>query len=185
MRTSPDWNFLVREYLSGDSLAFDELYSTVYPRVLGFIESRFGLVHFAQDAAAETLIKVWKNIERFNQTRGDFLIWVFQIAYNTTLDFLRQRKRNTHLPLEVVLSLTTDDRSRTGLSEVDLNLIRKLLRRVPEKNRRVVIQRIYQDMTAEEISIAEGVKVGTVRSRYRLALELLRKQISGEREDWI
>src|SRR6185436_12548934 len=82
---------LVKRCQKGDTAAFDELVTRYRTRVFGMI---YNMVHSEQDAwdlAQDSFLKAWKSIGRF-RGQSSFFTWLYRIAMNVTIDWLRRRQ---------------------------------------------------------------------------------------------
>jgi RNA polymerase sigma-70 factor (ECF subfamily) len=82
---------LVRSFIDGDRGNFDLLLKKYLNPVYNFVFKMAGDKNLAEDIVQETFVKVWKNIKKFDQNQN-FKTWIFAIARNTTIDWLRKRQ---------------------------------------------------------------------------------------------
>ena len=123
------------------------------------------------DLVQETFIKAWNSIEKF---RGDSQIstWLYRIAINETLAFLKKRQIET-IPLD------NEEHDFIGTIESDAYfcgdkadaLFRKAIGTLPEKQRLVFNMKYYEDMKYEEISEILGTSVGALKASYHIAIK--------------
>ena len=123
------------------------------------------------DLVQETFIKAWSGIESF---RGESQIstWLYRIAINETLAFLKKRQIET-VPLD------NEEHDLIGTIESDVYfcgdkadaLFRKAIGKLPEKQRLVFNMKYYEDMKYEEISEILGTSVGALKASYHIAVK--------------
>ena len=82
---------LIQQYLKGDSKSLDFLIAKYLKMIYSFVYKNVGSQSDAEDITQEVFVKVWKNLKKFDQKKS-FKPWIFQIAKNTSIDFLRKRK---------------------------------------------------------------------------------------------
>ena len=82
---------IIYEYLKGDQRALEFLVKKYIKPIYSFVYRNVGDVEAAEDITQEVFIRVWKNIRRFDLNK-DFKPWIFQIAKNASIDYLRKRK---------------------------------------------------------------------------------------------
>lgn len=173
---------LVAAAQRGDSAAMDQLLRRHYDRVHAVCRRIAGGSRDADDAVQEAMIRVVRNIDRFDG-RAAFGTWVYRIATNTALDELRRRKRQPQLhvvadddergPIE-----PTDDRAhRTVEAVADRLSINEALAQLPDEFRLPVVMRDVGDLDYAEIADELAIPIGTVKSRIargrRQLLEIL------------
>ena len=82
---------LIINYLGGDKSSLDILIERYLKYIYNFACKNVGDQSSAEDITQEVFIKVWKNIRKFDQKKN-FKPWIFQIAKNTSIDFLRKKR---------------------------------------------------------------------------------------------
>lgn len=148
--------------------SFDEFYRLHAGPVGQALELTLGDRELAEDALNEAMARAlqrWKRVARFDNPEG----WVYRVAMNWALSWLRRRRRERDRPLA-----TTD----TTVQPQDHDLERALAG-LSVDHRSVVVCRFFLDWsvkrTAESLDIAEG----TVKSRLARALENIKKELEG------
>ena len=82
---------LIQQYLKGDEKSLEILIARYLKPIYSFVYKNVGNPSEAEDITQEVFIKIWKNIKKFDQNKN-FKPWIFQIAKNTSIDFLRKKK---------------------------------------------------------------------------------------------
>ncbi len=133
----------------------------------------------ADDLLQEVFLKVWAALPSF---RGGSSVstWVWRIATNEALNFLRREKvraalRFTSIDAELERKVLADPYFNG--TEAERNLSRAVAR-LPEKQRQVFIMRYWDDLTYEEISAITDTSVGALKASYHLAQEKIRLNLS-------
>ena len=135
----------------------------------------------AQDLVQEALLRVHKGLERYQP--GSLEGWLARIVTNVFLDDVRRRRRRPVDALpddpDWVLPPTpgADEASRDFSDDVQ-----RALSALPDDFRAAVVLSDVADLTYDEIAVALGVPVGTVRSRIHRGRRLLRTSLAGARE---
>ena len=132
----------------------------------------------ADDAAQETFVKVWKNIESF---KGDSKLytWIYRIATNEALNHLRKKKRRFFIPIgdiEHELSSSLDTDIYYSGDEIQLKLQKALLK-LPEKQRLVFNMKYFEEMKFKDIAEVMDVSVGSLKAQYHHAVKKIEKFI--------
>lgn len=176
---------LLNNYLSGDRGAISQLIDRHTRRVRDYIRMMVKDNDVADDILQETFIKAVRVIDegRYADT-GKFLSWVLRIAHNQVIDHFRAQK-NTRTVSESDAGYnmlgtlrfaegTVEDRM---ISEQIENDVRRLIDRLPDEQREVVMMRYYSGLSFQEIADQTGVSINTALGRMRYALINLRKMI--------
>ena len=142
-----------------------------YDRIHAVTKRIAGTSRDADDATQEALIKIVRNLPRFDG-RSSFGTWAYRIATNAALDELRKRKRRPSLTMvrdddsgEVRLEPVDDLAGRRVEAIADRLAIDSALADLPEEFRAAVVLRDVGDLDYAEIAEVLDVPVGTVKSR--------------------
>ncbi len=187
----PDEHQLVQRVRQGDLTAYDELVRRYQERVYATIYHMIGNHEDANDLAQEAFIKAFQALKSF---KGDssFFTWVYRIAVNKTINFLKQRKNHAHMSLDdaefntehdpdmVALVSHNTPRRDLHLSELQEKL-NAALQKLSKDHRLVIVLHDIQGLSHDEISKIMDCNVGTVRSRLFYA----RQQMQGFLADYL
>ena len=179
---------LVQNAQQGDVAAYDELVRRYQERIYSTIYHMTSNHEDAVDLAQETFIKGFQALRSF---KGDssFYTWVYRIAVNKTINFVKQRKNKTHLSLNDLdfnaehdpdlVALVSDKTPRrdAGLAELQGKL-NAAMQKLSPPHRLVVTLHDIQGLPHEEIARIMDCNVGTVRSRLFYARQQLQAYLS-------
>ena len=180
---TPD-SVLVNNYVNGNENALTILINRHQSKIFGFIYSKIADRDISNDIFQDTFIKVIKTLKSnsYNE-EGKFLPWVMRIAHNLIIDHFRKNKK---MPMYreteefSIFSIMSDDsltiENKIIRNQVETDL-KKLIEKLPEDQKEVLIMRMYQDMSFKEISEITGVSINTALGRMRYALMNMRKII--------
>lgn len=177
-----DDNFLIKKYLEGDQSSLKFIIDKYTPSIFNFSKRFVG--DNAPDITQEVFIKVWKNLRKFNAEKSQFKTWLFTIARNTIIDYMRKNKA-------VPISFISEDESfvenipdeaplppivmeKLQDKEVLLNAIENL----PENYKSVLTLYYGEDMTFKEIGEVLGKPLNTVKSYHYRAIALLKELLN-------
>ncbi len=171
---------VVQAFLDGDERAFGELVRRYDNRLINFVYRTVGDRERAQDLVQETFVRVYRHLERFDQSKK-FSTWIYTIASNLAKNELRNRSRNPLVLFQAIKQNWDADHrplewEDTHYKPDDLFRKRHLKEKVeeavaqlPEHHRIVFVLRELEGKTYEEISDITGVNLGTVKSRLNRA----------------
>lgn len=175
---------LVQQYIAGNENALAILINRHQSKIYGFIYSKLPDRDVADDIFQDTFIKVIKTLKSnaYNE-EGKFLPWVMRIAHNLIVDHFR---RNKKMPLvrdteefSIFSVIKDDSKTIEGLmiNQVIEEDLRRIIQELPADQKEVLVMRIYQDLSFNEIAEITGVSINTALGRMRYALMNLRKVI--------
>lgn len=186
-------NRLVQKARGGDEDAFGELVKMYYQRVYGLAYGMIGHVEDAREVTQQVWVKVWNKIAGFKAESG-FFTWVYRIASNASLDFIRHRARRREdlLPDGVTVESFGDlqpERAASTVTRPDRELAREetreqfeaALRGLSEEHRLAITLREVDGLSYEEIAKVMGCRKGTVMSRIFYARRRLQEELRGVR----
>ena len=186
-----DESVLVRDARRGDLAAYDELVRRYQERIYATIYHMTSNHEDANDLAQESFIKAFQALKTF-KGGSSFYTWLYRIAVNKTINFLKQRKNRTHLSLNdldfnaehdpdlVALISDKTPRREAGLTELQEKLNAAMLK-LSEPHRLVVVLHDVQGLSHDEIAKIMDCNIGTVRSRLFYA----RQQLQGYLSDYL
>lgn len=126
----------------------------------------------ADDLVQETFIKVYRNIDSF-RADSQLFTWIYRIATNESLNFLKKKKRRFFMPIgdvEHELMQKVDDSPHIEGDEIQKKLQKALLK-LPEKQRLVFNMKYFDDLKYEEIADITGSSVGSLKANYHHAVK--------------
>jgi RNA polymerase sigma factor (sigma-70 family) len=179
---------LVRRARKGDLTAYDDLVRRYQERVYATIYHMTANHEDANDLAQEAFIKAFQALKSF-KGGSSFYTWVYRIAVNKTINFLKQRKTRAQMSLDdldfnaehdpdlVALISEKTPRREVGLAELQEKLNAAMLR-LSEPHRLAVTLHDVQGLSHEEIAKIMECNVGTVRSRLFYARQQLQAYLS-------
>ncbi len=134
----------------------------------------------SDDIMQEVFIKVWKNLDKFREDSSLFT-WIYRIATNECLGFLKKKKRRFFLPIHDVTSELTSKLSSSENVLLDGNAIeiklQKALLALPDKQRIVFNMRYYDEMSFAEIAEITQTSVGALKASYHHAAKKVEKLV--------
>ena len=163
---------LVCSCLHGDQRAFAELVSRYQKPLYNLALRMTADPEDAKDVVQSTFIKAYEKLSTY-QYQYHFFSWLYRIAINDSINFLRQRKRFTPLHEEIL-----PDTVRTEKAFQDLDLaeyIQTALMQIKLEYRTVIILRHFQELSYEEIAYILNLSVERVKSRLFTARGLLKQ----------
>jgi RNA polymerase sigma-70 factor (ECF subfamily) len=162
-RTAPrelDWNSVYRDQL---------------PRLYNYFRFRIGRDADVEDLTARTFEKAWKARDRYRRDLSGFSTWLFSIAQNVAIDYLRAARR--HLPLEsasAVAAATTpeDDASKRS----DIQRLAKLTTHLSDRAQELIALKYGAALSNRMIARITGLSESNVGTVLQRTVEKLRSQ---------
>lgn len=158
-----------------DEKAFTHMYN-MYSRSLFAVISNLIKEHEeAEDVLQEVFVKIWKNIDSYNETKGRFYTWILNIARNTAIDKLRSKGFNNskkNLSSDNFVHLLDDSNRATNM--IDVIGIRDFVKKLKPKCIQIIELLFFKGYTQQEASEELEIPLGTVKTQNRNCINDLR-----------
>lgn len=152
-------------------------------RVFGLALTMLGDQALAEDIAQEALVRAWRHAPVYDPRRGAVSTWVLTIGRNLTIDALRMRRAVPTDPDDLIaLGLSNNEPSpdEAAVSSDAARGLRVALAGLRAEQRRALLLAYFHGMTAAEVGEAEGIPLGTAKTRIRTGLKNLRETLANE-----
>lgn len=163
-----------------EEINWDSVVSNELPKLYNYFRYRLGDESAAEDLTSIVLEKAWLKRSRYNRDRAAFSTWLFSIAKNEVVGFLR--KQRISLPISMAETAHGETVENDFEQLHDIQKLSHLLTNLPERERELVSLKFGAELNNREISTITGLSesnVGTILSR---VLQKLREQWKAQDE---
>jgi RNA polymerase sigma-70 factor, ECF subfamily len=173
---------LISTAISGREDSFEEIVRRYQRPIVGYIYRMLGNQDSAADVSQEVFIKVYNSLSKYS-SEYKFSTWLYKIAHNATIDFIRRNSHHTQslemenedgtfeFQLESKRPTPEQERERTEWRTE----IEGVVNRLPNGYRELILLRHSQDMSYDEIAEITNLPLGTVKNRLFRAREIMRE----------
>jgi len=180
---------LVTAAKGGDVASYEVLVRYFSPRLISMVTGMIQNSHDAQDIVQDAMVRAYNALGRY-EAKATFYTWLYRIAYNLTLNYVKSKKRKKQVSMDQMEEQTglntTEfiDRSATSDPERQLELehlkkrLNKALQELSEKHRAVVTMFDIEGLPHAKIAEILNISEGTVRSRLHYAHRELQAKLS-------
>jgi RNA polymerase sigma-70 factor (ECF subfamily) len=169
---------LVQNLKALDKRAFALLYDNYGAALLGVINNLVNNNDEAENLLQDVFVKVWKYINRYDHTKGRLYTWLVTICRNTALNYLRSQENIRKVEIRNTETGVYTQRLITEPKATDHIGLQKVVEKLEEKHRTVIDLIYYWGYTQQEVAKKLDLPLGTVKTRTRTALQLLKEQLS-------
>ena len=148
-----------------------QLYDRYSSPLYGVIRRIVNDDEIAQDALQDAFVKIWKNFNNYDENKSQLFTWMYAIARNTALD--HQRKINKSYTDDIQKQVDNVLLS-TSMNE-DAMDIREKLNNIESKYKEVIDALFFQGYSQREWSKESGTPLGTIKSRLRVGMRMLKE----------
>ena len=178
---------LLRRAQGGDPEAFEQLMGPLEQLVWRVCWHYMGNREAAEDCGQEAMVRIWRNLGSY---RGDCALesWVYRIAANCCMDWLRKKKRDRSVSMEPLREKGFDQADNApgteeqAIAADERQRLREAIADLPEEQREALVMTQLERISYEEAARTLGVSEGTVKSRVNRAKARLREILAGEGE---
>jgi RNA polymerase sigma-70 factor (ECF subfamily) len=170
---NPDDSALIARIRAGDESAMADLYDRYSGIVYGVALRVLGNTMAAEDVLQEVFLQLWRNPQAFDAERGRLSAWLAVIARNRAIDHLR--KRPPEDDIEDLAISTGVNLENAAAQKQAVDKVRGALGQLPVEQRRLLELAFFEGMTHSEIAAKTGEPLGTIKTRIRSGLLVLRK----------
>ncbi len=169
---------LIGRTAEGDETALGALYDKTGSYVYGLAFRVLNDSTMTEEVTMDVYMQVWKQAGKFDQERGNPMVWLTVLARSRAIDRLRvgKKDRETREPLEEISDERDeahDPEQRSVYSEQG-RIVRQALNSLPSEQRVIIELAYFEGLSQSEISTQIGEPLGTVKTRVRLGMVKLR-----------
>ena len=162
--------------LRKEEKAFTQLYDMYSKSLFSIITNLINNREEAEDVLQEVFVKIWKNIETYNQSKGRLYTWMLNITRNTAIDKLRSKGFNNsqkNLSSDNFVHLLDDSNKLTN--RIDSIGLREFVSKLKPKCIQLIDLLFFKGFTQQEASEELIIPLGTVKTQNRMCMNDLRK----------
>lgn len=174
---------LITSYLKGDERSLEILIKRYLKPIYSFVFRFVGKSQEADDITQEVFVKAWRSLKKFNLKKS-FKTWIFTIAKNTAIDYLKKKKEISFSEFEKetgenFFTKTLIDPSPLPQEILEMadtgQLLKRALEKLSSKYRLILYLRYNDHFTFGEIAETLGESINTIKTRHRRGIAALRK----------
>ncbi len=173
-----DEESLVRRAKEGDQNAFAQLYEEHFDKIYRYVAFKIGDKIEAEDMTQQVFLNALQSISSFKWKGISFAAWLFRIAHNQMVDYLRKKTRHVAAPLDE--SLVSSDSNPQLMAEHSLDIEQLLLatRRLTKAQQEVISLRFAGGLSIVQVAKIMGKSQGAVKALQHSAIAALRRAFS-------
>lgn len=171
---------LIASLLNKDNESFTLLYDNYSKSHYGVIFNLVKNKEEAEDILQEVFVKIWSNIDTYNESKGRLYTWMLNITRNTTIDKLRSKGFNNsqkNLSIDNFVYMFEDNSSKL-VDKLDVIGIRKFIEKLKPKCIQLIELLFFQEFTQQEASDELEIPLGTVKTQSRNCINELRSMVN-------
>lgn len=170
--------FLLRVKQERCETSFNQLYHYYAPRLCAFLRQKGASDRISQEVMQDVMARVWEKAHQFDAATANASTWIFTIARNRFIDHVRKEKRSEVDMNDPLLVRDPTPAPDAGLQSSETSLaLRTAIAALPAAQAEILKLIYLQGMKQQAVATKLSVPLNTVKSRLRLALEKLRREM--------
>jgi RNA polymerase sigma factor (sigma-70 family) len=170
-------DLLVAGLKSHNNDAYEYLYLNYKNALYTVIKQFIADEDISNDVLQDVFVAIWKNIEKYEPSKGRLFTWLHTLTRNTTINTLRSKAYKSEQKNETIENVVSVlDEERNASLNIDSIGLRKQVDQLRTDYKNVISLSYFNGYTQEEIAKILDIPVGTVKTRLRNALIEIRKQ---------
>lgn len=166
---------LVRQAQQGDKDAFAELYEAYFDKIYRYVVLKISNKAEAEDMTQQVFLKAYQSIGSFKWKGVPFSAWLFRIAHNQMVDFVRKQSKRPTVHLEESMVSSDDNPLQTVERRFDIERLRLATRQLTAAQQEVISLRFAGGLAIAEVARTMGKSEGAIKALQHSAVAALRK----------
>ena len=177
-RVSISEESLIALVSSGSQEGFRILYDNYSAALYGVIERIVVDEGLAEDLLQDSFVKIWKNFSSYSSEKGRLFTWMLNVARNISIDALRSRHQKVAKNIQSIDSFVGLETGATNMDRLDFIGVEDAIKKLKPEQLRLIQMAYFQGYTQEEIAEETSIPLGTIKTRIRAALMVLRQSLN-------
>jgi RNA polymerase sigma-70 factor (ECF subfamily) len=172
-----DEESLVRRAQEHDQEAFARIYEEYFDKIYRYITLKIGDAVEAEDLTQQVFLNSLRSISSFRWRGKPFSAWLYRIAHNQVVDYLRKKKKVT-VPLEETLVSGSDNPQQSAERKLDIEQVLSAARHLTGAQREVISLRFTSELSIAQVAEVMGKSQGAVKALQHSGIVALRRALS-------
>jgi RNA polymerase sigma-70 factor (ECF subfamily) len=169
---------LVQRAKQHDQEAFAQLYEEYFDRIYRYLVFKIGDKMEAEDVTQQVFLNALQSIASFKWKGVSFSAWLYRIAHNQAVDFLRRKSKRVSVSLNELLVASNDNPQLAAEQKSDIEQLILATRQLTKAQREVIALRFAGGLSVAEVAKVMGKRDGAVKALQHSAVVALRKILS-------
>ena len=157
------------------------LYEEYFDKIARYIFFRISNQQEAENLASETFLKALKSLDSFQERGIPMTAWLFKIAHNLVVDYIRKMDKRKTVPIDSVVLRDDNDPADIAEKSIEFERVNNAMKQLTSEQREVINLRFFGGLKSREVGNILEKSDGAVREMQRVALEKLRGIMGVER----
>jgi RNA polymerase sigma-70 factor, ECF subfamily len=176
-----DEELLVQRAQKQDSEAFTQIYEAYFDKIYRYLAVRIRNEAEAEDMAQQVFMKVLQSISSYKSKGVPFSSWIYRIAHNQMVDFMRQQNKKATVDIEgLQIPYAGDDPQQIMEKQGDIEALKQATRKLTPAQQEVLSLRFTGELSIAQCAEIMGKSEGAIKALQHSAVLSLRKVLGSE-----
>jgi len=173
---------LIRRAQQRDQVALTQLYEENFDRIYRYIVLKIGDRTEAEDMTQQVFLNALQSISSYKWKGMPFASWLYRIAHNQIVDYLRKKSRHASVPLDESISKADTDGDPKHVTERKMEIEELVVatKKLTAAQQEVISLRFAGELSIAEVAGVMGKSEGAIKALQHSAIVALRKALSVE-----
>ncbi|MDD5126490.1 MAG: sigma-70 family RNA polymerase sigma factor [Dehalococcoidales bacterium] len=173
-----DEESLVRRAKEHDPEALTQIYEENFDKVYRYVVLKIGERTEAEDITQQVFLSAIKSISSFKWQGAPVSAWLYRIAHNQIVDYLRRKTKVPTVQLDESLASESDDPESLAEQKVEIEHLSMIMKRLTRAQQQVISLRFTAEMSIAECARAMGKSEGAIKALQHSAIAALRRELA-------
>lgn len=173
-----DEESIIRRAQQHDQIALTQIYEDNFDRIYRYVVLKIGDRTEAEDITQQVFINAIKSISSFRWKGAPFSAWLFRIAHNQIVDYLRKKSKRATVPLDESIRDKDDNPGIVVEKNMDIEQLVTATKRLTKAQREVISLRFAGELAISQVARIMGKSEGAVKALQHSAIVTLRKTLA-------
>lgn len=172
---------IINYVLEGKTDYFGTLMNKYHNEIYSFVFNMLGNYDETEDLVQEIFIKTYNSLESYNFTKSAFRTWLYRIASNHCINYLKSSayKRQTKNELDVSFIIDDSDIEAEVIKEKQIKQILEVMKkRLSQKHQKILILHYFSGLSVKEISTALEIPEKTIYKALKSSIEKIKEEVT-------
>lgn len=152
----------------------EEVFKQYHDKIEYYIYGKVSDRYVAEDLTSIVFLKVCDKLSMYDESKASVATWIYTIANNTVIDYYRTNKTFDEIPEEIANANEIDEQI---INEEMLSELARALKRLPERERDLLILRYYDNMTLKDIAVKMEMSYANAKIVHAKAINHMREYL--------
>ena len=166
--------------LSGKKYHFATIMEKYHNEIFSFVFNMLGQYQDTEDILQDIFLKVFKNLKKYNSEKASFRTWLYRIANNETINYLKsaQVRYKTTSELDTSRLVSAEDIENQAIHDEDINQVISIMKKVlSSKHQKIMMLHYFSNLTVKDIGHVMEIPEKTIYKALKSSVEKIKKEV--------